>query len=84
MSNTPEYQKGYQAGRKRSARDVEELKQMRLALDERNERVYMKSLELALKHCGDWRIGKKPINDAEGYCKLAKIFADNSISILDK
>lgn len=44
----------------------------------------MKSLELVLKHCNNWQFGKKPINDAEGYCRLAKIFADHSISELDE
>ena len=46
----------------------------------KKERIYMQCLELSLKHCSGWSIGGKKINDSEGYCALAKAFADNSIS----
>ena len=83
MKNAAEYQRGYQAGIRRSNKDRQELEKLKLALDEQKERIYMKSLELVLKHCTNWTIGSKEINDAQGYCKLAKIFADNSISKLN-
>ena len=44
------------------------------------ERIYMQCLDMALQHCNNWTIGKKKVNDADGYCQLAKVFADNSIS----
>lgn len=71
-----EYQKGYAAGR----RKVEHDREVRQALDERRERVYMQSLELVVKHCSEWQIDGKKIDSAKGYCRLAKIFADNAIS----
>ena len=87
MGDTQEYSRGYQAGRKKNEKDVvklqDELRLLKVKADERQERIYMQSLELALKHCGDWRIGKEPINNAEGYCKVAKIFADNAITCMD-
>ncbi len=78
MDNT-EYQKGYVAGRKKADKDRKELKALRLALDEQKERVYMKCLELVVRECGGWAIDSKEIKNAQGYCSLAKIFADTSI-----
>ena len=87
MKNAAEYSRGYQAGIKKNAKDLEsvqsDLRQLKLSAESKNERVYMKSLELALKHCGGWGIGGKPIKNAQGYCQLAKIFADNSIAEMD-
>jgi len=74
MSNSLEYQKGYRAGRRKLLQKEREL---------RKERVYLKCLDMALKYCSGWGINKKEINNAEGFCQLAKIFADNSISKLD-
>lgn len=79
MTNKADYQKGYVAGKRKSDKDIAKLK-----ADEREERIYMKCLELALNNCNHWKIGKKPIDNAEGYCRLAKIFADNSIAELDR
>ena len=45
----------------------------------KQERVFMQCLDMTLRNCDGWTIGKKKINDAEGYCKLAKIFADNAV-----
>ena len=87
MTSAQEYSRGYQTGRKKNEKDVtrlqDELRLLRIKANERQERIYMQSLELALKHCGSWKIGKNPINDAAGYCKLAKIFADNAITCMD-
>lgn len=80
MTQAADYQRGYAAGRKKAEKELEELRLLRMAIDEKNERVYMKCLEMTLKHCGNWQIGKKQISNAEGYCRLAKIFADNAIS----
>lgn len=44
----------------------------------------MQTLEMVLKHCNNWTIGEKPINDAEGYCKIAKVFADKAIIMMHK
>lgn len=43
------------------------------------ERVYLECLKMTLEHCKNWSFGDERINDAEGYCKLAKIFAQHSI-----
>jgi len=90
-----EYSKGYAAGKKRSHKLIKDLEENVFALQKqlaikpnpldkgipsKHERVYMKALELALKHCDNWRINDKKINDAEGYCTLAEIFAKNSIT----
>lgn len=87
MANTVEYSRGYQAGRKKNTKDLKvaqrELRQLTIKADERKERIYMQALELTLKHCGHWQIAKKTIDNAEGYCKLAKIFADNAITCMD-
>lgn len=74
-----EYQKGYAAGRRRA--DADDLARERLA--RRKERVFMQSLELTLKHCKGWQINGKTISSAEGYCTLAKIFAQHAITALD-
>lgn len=85
MSNTKEYRKGYQAGRKYRDAETDQLHQevrelRRVDQQKREERVYFNCLALALEHCQGWKIDKKRINNAEGFCTLAKIFADNSIS----
>jgi hypothetical protein len=71
MSNSSEYQKGYRAGQNKI------LKQRKI---EQKERIYMQCLELSIKHCHNWSFGKKSINNSERYCRLAGIFAENSIS----
>lgn len=48
----------------------------------KDERIFLHCLETVLKHCDNWRLNKKPINDAEGYVKLARIFADNAIDVI--
>lgn len=83
MTQSKDYQKGYAAGRKKVASEIDELKRLKMAVDEKKERVYMRCLEMTLKHCSGWRISGKAINNAEGYCRLAKIFADNAISEMD-
>ena len=84
-TKTQDYSRGYQAGIKKGAAGKQaEIDLLKEKIDERAERVYMRCLEIALKHCDGWSIGKKRIDSAEGYCKLAKIFADNSISVIDK
>lgn len=88
MSGTLEYSQGYQAGVRKGKSDIECLKKelawRKASGDERRERVYMQSLGLVLKHCSGWKINDRTINDAEGYCALAKIFTDNSIAEIEK
>ena len=81
------YSKGYQAGKRKSAKDIAELTAeiraiKRAKYDVREERVFIQCLELVMKNCGHWTVGDKPLNNAQQYCKLAKIFTDNSISVL--
>ena len=78
--NTADYQRGYRAGRKNLEQRVESLRKE--LTESREERIYMQCLEMTLKHCSCWQVGGKTIEDAKGYCALAKIFADNSISKL--
>ena len=83
-TKTQEYSKGYSAGVKKGAADKQaEIDLLKAKIDERAERVYIRCLEMALKHCREWSIGGKRIDNAEGYCKLAKVFADESISVLE-
>jgi hypothetical protein len=87
MTDTQEYSRGYRAGRKKNEKDVtrlqDELRTLKVKADERQERIYMQSLELALKYCSNWQIGGKPIKNAQGYCQMAKVFADNAITCMD-
>ena len=82
-----EYSSGYSAGRRynndRLNRVTAELAALRASRETKQERIFMRSLEMTLKHCDGWTIGKKEINSADGYCKLAKVFTDHAISILD-
>jgi hypothetical protein len=71
-----DYQRGYAAGRRRLDHEVRAID----LTNARRERVYLKALELALEHCDGWSINGKKIDNAEGYCTLAKFFADNLIS----
>jgi hypothetical protein len=70
-----DYQKGYAAGRKKTVADMALITSM----PSKDERVYLACLAVVLEHCKGWTIGDKPIKDAEGYCTLARVFADNSI-----
>lgn len=62
------------------ARD--EIQRLRDQQPSKDERVFFRCLEIVLQNCSDWKIGKKPITDAEGYCHLARVFADNSIDVI--
>jgi hypothetical protein len=73
-----DYAKGYSAGRKYGERAIERTR--RECEETRQERVYLACLDLALKHCSNWRIDDKEVKDCIGYSKLAKVFADNAIS----
>lgn len=64
---------------KYAQREIERLAEQKPSKD---ERVFLHCLEVVLKHCNNWTVGKKPINDAEGYVKLARIFADNAIDVI--
>lgn len=86
--STKDYSKGYTAGRKYVDNEVMELRREivrleRVAVEKREERVYFKALELVLAHCNGWQIDKKPINNAERYSHLAKIFADHAIEHIE-
>lgn len=84
-----EYQKGYAAGRGKAGRDkaeteslVQTIQKLRHVENERRDRIYLRCLEMVVQHCDGWSFSDKKINDAKGYCKLAKIFMDNSINVL--
>jgi hypothetical protein len=81
------YSRGYAAAERRADKELSDLGKKTELLEQiaskRQERIYMQCLGLALKHCSNWSIGDKPINNAEGYCRLAKIFTENSISSMD-
>ena len=79
-----EYTKGYNAGKRFYARELAQLKEEVKVLrgdrsQSRRERVYLHNLETVLKHCGGWRIEGERIHNADGYCRLAKIFTDAAI-----
>jgi len=78
--NAAEYQRGYVAGRKRNDKDMDELRKMSLLVENQKQDIYMKALDLALTHCHDWQVEGSPINNAESYCKLARVFAKHSIA----
>jgi len=84
--SSKDYSKGYNAGRRHNDKQLEllaaELANLKATQETKQERIYMRSLEIALKHCDGWSVGNKKIDDVQGYCKLAKIFADKSIDIL--
>lgn len=91
MSKNLEYQRGYAAGQrlankkiKRLEVELEDLAKEFSASAKQNERVYLSCLEMAVKHCHGWKIGDEKVNNTQMYCKLAKSFADNSISILEE
>ena len=46
----------------------------------KKERIYMQCLDMTLSNCSGWAVDGKKIDSAQGYCSLAKIFADHSIS----
>jgi len=48
----------------------------------KEERIYLHCLSMVLDKCTEWEINGKKIKNAEGYCKLAKIFARNSIEVI--
>jgi hypothetical protein len=88
------YSNGYAAGKKyakserdRLIRDIarlsDELKKKSPKINAQKERVYMQSLNMALEHCNGWLIGGKRINNAEGYCSLARVFTKESIRIIN-
>lgn len=78
-TESKDYQRGYAAGFRKDAKDARILQyqQVREAMQ---ERVFLKCLELVLEHCHGWQIAGNKINNAEGYCTLAKVFAVNAIS----
>lgn len=84
--NKADYRKGYNAGKMKAKSETNKLQteiaQLKGNVAPQRERVYMKCLELVLKHCRDWDMAGEKIVSAGGYCKLAKVFADNSISWL--
>ena len=86
--STKDYGKGYQAGRRYVDNDMMDLRRQirdleRTAVEKRSERIYFRALELVLAHCNGWQMNKKPIDNAERYSTLAKIFADHAIEHLE-
>lgn len=80
-----DYARGYAAGRRKASADDLDLRRQIRELQEdreriRKERVYFECLRIALQDCQNWKTGKEPINDVEGYSKLAKMFAEAAIS----
>lgn len=85
---TKDYSKGYSAGRRYVDNEALELRREiarleRTAVEKREERIYFKALELVLAHCHGWQMDKKPIDNAQRYSKLAKIFADHAIEHME-
>jgi len=83
-SNDPNYQKGYDAGRRWAEKAIRRLEIQVDRLEQnsqqsKHERAYYQCLDLALKHCSGWTIGGEKINNSEGYCKLADVLARNAI-----
>ena len=86
--STKDYSKGYSAGRRYVDSEVLDLRREilrleRTAVEKREERIYFKALELVLAHCHGWQMDKKPIDNAQRYSKLAKIFADHAIEHME-
>jgi len=86
--STKDYSKGYSAGRRYVDSEVLDLRRevrdlQRTAVEKREERIYFKALELVLAHCHGWQMDKKPIDNAQRYSKLAKIFADHAIEHME-
>lgn len=84
---TPEYSKGYAAGRKKSEAEIKRLnsiirKRQSDAEELRRERIYFQCLELALSQCDGWEIGGKKVNNVETFSRLAEIFMENAIKRL--
>ena len=92
MTQSADYQKGYRAGSAKGSRRLKEANELILHLrtqlaeanSQRKERVFLKCLELTLTHCKNWTIGGEQINNAQGYTRLASIFASESISKIDE
>ena len=86
--STKDYSKGYSAGRRYVDSEVLDLRRevrdlQRTAVEKREERIYFKALGLVLAHCHGWQMDKKPIDNAQRYSKLAKIFADHAIEHME-
>ena len=76
--SNPDYSRGYAAGRKHNAKEVERLNAVLANLhkkqdDERQERLYFRALGVALDHCHGWQVSGEKISNMEGYSKLAEI-----------
>ncbi len=59
-----------------------EIERLRDQLPSKDERVFLRCLEITLQNCDGWSIGKKKVNNAEMYVKLARFFADHSIDVI--
>lgn len=81
--DTKDYSRGYAAGRKYAEKQIQEMRReiAKLSSSRLNkvEESYFRCLEIVLRECKGWSIGGKKIDSADGYCKLAKIFRDESI-----
>lgn len=82
------YANGYNAGKRFAAKQIqgltEEVARLRADQETKDERIFMRSLEIALAHCENWKIGDKKMSDMAGYCKLARIMADNAIEVINQ
>ena len=83
-TTSADYQRGYAAGKRKSivenTRLTGERKTAIENIQTQEERVFLRCLDMVMKHCRGWTINDVTINNAEGYCKLASIFAKNGIS----
>lgn len=67
---TPEYQRGYRAGRKRTEDEAAEAQRRELRVQ-----VFCTALQATMRD-GRWRMKEEPVNDSDGYVALAMEFVD--------
>lgn len=85
---TKDYARGYQAGLKRNGAMLAENRQLKERIAElererkldQKERLYISCLDTVLRNCSGWQVAGEKINNAQGYCTLAGIFARHSIT----
>ena len=88
MAQHPEYSKGYSAGKRFHEKQLksllDEIARLQANQETKDERVFMKSLGIALEHCSDWTIGNKKMISMKNYCELARVMADNAIEVIKR
>lgn len=81
-----EYAKGYNAGKRFAEKQLQslsdEIAQLSATQETKDERVFMRSFEIALANCSSWEVAGKKMVDMASYCKLARIMTDNAIKVI--